>query len=603
MESAGNTAPVGARLMRNRFFAPILCALIAFLIYSPALKHEFVWDDSIIQTLQLPFIKTVKDAFAPPPGMIEYSGAYYRPLVLLSYLADKSINSALLPANLPRGPHDPAKAAIPHATTLLFHAATAAAVMLLARRVLRGRKGGEWGALGAGLFFALHPIHAETAASITGRSDSMATFFLLAGILATLEARDRKSLPLLAATAILWLLAFMSKEVSFVGLALLPLTMLLAPADKVEEQPQKAAKGAKPKAPAVDWLFWLKHLAPALAAFCAYFAMRLTLNIKVTVAANSTLPGSAGNVLRAFGFYLSNAFIPWPLSPYIPNLPGNLETGIWLFVGALAIAGAVVLYTRGDKLYLACLAWFFAGISPSLYVVLNRITDAMAAQRYLYLPSVGLSLAFGCLLATLISSRFKNYALGVAASLLVSYGGLSLAGSTIWHSDLTLWSELTKRPETSRYALPWVNLGNAYLELERKDDAEKAFWQVLKSDVKAHPEDKALAYNGIGGVHYTRGMDAIAANRHREAYPHFGQAQKFYEFAQTMGINDYTINNNLARAYLQRAWLNKVLQGSYDTPLLDSARRQIAMSLRLSPGNPDAMTLRQEIENHAKAAQ
>ena len=61
-------------MIRKAWFAAVVSALAAFFAYLPALKAEFVWDDSVVQTLQIPYFKTVGDAFRPP-RRASWSGA------------------------------------------------------------------------------------------------------------------------------------------------------------------------------------------------------------------------------------------------------------------------------------------------------------------------------------------------------------------------------------------------------------------------------------------------------------------------------------------------------------------------------------------------
>jgi len=79
-----------------------------------------------------------------------------------------------------------------HLTSLLWHAASAALVFVVAERLLRrvwpdaGAGVLRLGAVTAALFFALHPLRVESVAWITERRDVVSGFFYLATVLAWL---------------------------------------------------------------------------------------------------------------------------------------------------------------------------------------------------------------------------------------------------------------------------------------------------------------------------------------------------------------------------------------------------------------------------------
>lgn len=303
-------------MIRKAWFAAAVSALAAFFVFMPVLKAQFVWDDSVVQTLQIPYFKTVGDAFRPPRGIVEWGGVYYRPLVMVSYLVEDKLNDAWVGdyRKALKGREDPRRAAIPHGTTLLIHVLTSAAAALFARRCLRGREGAEWGALAAGLVFALHPVHAESVGTIAGRSDSMAVLFLLPALLFALDGREKRSPWRLALSGFLYLLALLSKEVALAGLALLPLCLWLlpeAPGTKDEE------KKSFP---------WWVPLAAFFAGAGAYLALRLGTDSNLGGSSPMSVGELIGRLFRTAAFYGSEIFAPWPMSPYIPDLPGGILT-------------------------------------------------------------------------------------------------------------------------------------------------------------------------------------------------------------------------------------------------------------------------------------
>ena len=126
-------------MKRCSWFIPFVAAVA---LYLPTLDAELVWDDEIVQTRQLVAFQSVRDVFFPPDGIQEWSRSYYRPVVVISYLIDRALYG-----NERFGGH--------HLTNVLIHALVCVYVTLLARRVLLRHRLGEWGAVAAGLTFAV----------------------------------------------------------------------------------------------------------------------------------------------------------------------------------------------------------------------------------------------------------------------------------------------------------------------------------------------------------------------------------------------------------------------------------------------------------------
>src|SRR5262245_23827597 len=70
--------------------APLAAAAVvavAVLVYLPALRNGFIWDDPLVLR-QLRAIRTWGDLVIMPPQIPRY---YYRPLIFVSYLVDRAL--------------------------------------------------------------------------------------------------------------------------------------------------------------------------------------------------------------------------------------------------------------------------------------------------------------------------------------------------------------------------------------------------------------------------------------------------------------------------------------------------------------------------------
>src|SRR2546428_4873017 len=201
--SAEVTPPLerAARRPRRLYAVGAACAVV---VYLGALWNRFAVDDLPIIVLN-PLVADPAGmwrAFAAPYWPPDLGGHMYRPLVIASFALDHLIDGT----------------AWFHAVNLLWHAGVAVAVAAPARRWTD-----EARALGAGVLFALHPLHVEAVANVVGRAELMAALFTVLAVYASLV---RQSVGWSAAAVGLGLL---SKENAAVAPALIALGVILGP--------------------------------------------------------------------------------------------------------------------------------------------------------------------------------------------------------------------------------------------------------------------------------------------------------------------------------------------------------------------------------------
>ena len=156
-----------------------LVLLVTALVFLPGVFGEFVnWDDdrNFLQNLDYRGL-----GWANLRWMLTTSHmGPWAPLSWVTLAADY-----LLWGMSPRGYH---------LTSLLFHSASAALFLLIARRLLRAAQPGapegalRIGAVGAALLFAVHPLRVESVVWITERRDVVSGFFYMLTVLAYLRA-------------------------------------------------------------------------------------------------------------------------------------------------------------------------------------------------------------------------------------------------------------------------------------------------------------------------------------------------------------------------------------------------------------------------------
>ncbi len=174
-----------------------------FLVYWPALRNGFVWDDTAL-VLRDPLIRSwrlIPEGFRHFLFLDATASDFYRPLQRLSFTADY----ALFGLDAPWGWH---------LTSICIHAAAAVALFFLGKKLSGGN---VWLACGAALIWAIHPLQTSAVTYVAGRADPLAALFGFTGLTLALRSLDR-SRAATAGAAICFLAALLSKESGVVAL-------------------------------------------------------------------------------------------------------------------------------------------------------------------------------------------------------------------------------------------------------------------------------------------------------------------------------------------------------------------------------------------------
>jgi protein O-mannosyl-transferase len=523
---------------RNSLLLPaaIGVGILAALAYANSLVNQFVWDDQIILDRQLVAFRSLGDVFVPPPGIPQFSPDYYRPLVIASYLLDRTLGGR--------------EAVVYHCSVVAAHAVATVLVFMLAVRLFGQGKAMLFGAIAAGALFAVHPIHTESVAWIAGRSDVLATLFTVAALLVhgqfgdsnappKLERRERDgkskaqrslrsqaSLSRSLVGGVFVFLAMGSKETATI---VFPLLLLV---DWLVGSPNRGVRRPVP-----DLL--VRYAGPVAAGVVYLLLRRAALGDFVGHAPGDPgLQRSAADVVGAFALYVGKLLVPLRLNVYIDGVPTDWLTLSITAVGLVVGVGtAITLYRRNEPVPVFLLAWVVLALLPSLAIVW-KIPEAPVAERYLYLPSVGYCLLLGWLATRVWASpRFPQAR--VVASLLV--GGSVLAGLVItvgrngvWRDNLSLWSDAASKSHLS--GMPLRSLAAELQRRGRFEEARRHFEDALERQNSR--VGRQIILNNLG----TLAMQAVD----------YGRAEQFYRQALDVEENSPDTLFNLGLAVFER---------------------------------------------------
>jgi tetratricopeptide (TPR) repeat protein len=580
--------------MRRELWISIALCIGVLAVYGQTLGFEFVnWDDPehVTRNAMVQRGLTLEGvAWALRAGEI----GNWHPLTWLSHMLDVE----LFGANA--GGH--------HATNVALHLLNS----LLLFGVLRSATGAVWRSALVGALFALHPLHVESVAWVSERRDVLSTAFGLLAIGAYVAYARRGGVGRYLAVALCFAFSLMSKAM----LVTLPFVLLL-----LDVWPLRRSQ------PGRRVLEKLPLLALALACSIAAF---VTQRQASAVVAEELLPFGlrAANAVVAYAHY--PLMLAWPTRlamfyphPYIPQA-GGLPLATWQIAGAAAcLLGATTLALRArERRYLAVgWLWYLGTLVPVIGLV--QIGSQALADRYTYVPSIGLFIVVawgGADLAAAARQRIASanaFAAGVAVSVLLALGVGAWLQTRHWRDSFSLFQHtveavprnplirynvanrlrdagqldaaireyeraLTETPDSFQIR---INLANALRADGKLDEAAAHYRELLARD----PDD-AQANNGLATLLRAQGQQGAAERHYRLALARqpgsiagynlgnllrsqdrLAEAIAIYRETLRHRARDPKLHNNLAAA----------LEAAGD---LDAALLHFRIALKLDPG-------------------
>ncbi|MGD9612473.1 MAG: hypothetical protein AB7V22_06180 [Kiritimatiellia bacterium] len=412
----------GAEWRRN-VAAGALLATLVFLTFGGALRAGFVWFDDHGYVYENPAVTAGLSRAGLRWAFTTTHMYNWHPLTWLAHMADAELYGL--------------NAAGHHLSSLLLHAANAVLLFWFLRRAT----GHGPAALAAAALWAVHPLRAESVVWISERKDVLAAFFGLLALLAYVRGSGRKrGLGTAAAFA-----ASLLAKPTWVTLPFLLLLLDAWPLRRWGREP--AAKLVLEKAPL--WLLAAGSCALTLAAQRAGGAVQ----------SFAAMPAGArlANAALATVQYLRALVWPVDLAAYYPYPSGGVSAAalagaaaLLLALAALAVAGA-----RRAPWGLVGGLWFLGALVPMIGLV--QVGGQAWADRYSYLPHVGLALALAGGAAKFADRRAGRILAGLLVAVLV---WLARAQTAVWRDTETLFRHALAATENN-----WLihfNLANRY---------------------------------------------------------------------------------------------------------------------------------------------
>ena len=432
--------------------------ILNVLVFFNTLGHKFTsWDDNKYIT-ENPLIKEFS---IENIGLI-FTEPYfcnYSPIHIFTYLVEYNLFGE--------------KPMLFHFFSVLLHCINC----LLVFRFLGFLVKNHWLAFLATLFFGLHPLRSEPVAWAASQKDLLFAMFYLLGLIQYLLYQQNQKLKHLGFTALFFVLSLLSKSTAVT----FPLVLLLLDYLKFNTFTLKQVLTKLP--------FFLLSLGMAV---LTYFTQKAGDGVgKPFLILVERIPAACYILVQ----YAWQQIFPFGLSafyPYPDKVDGHLPIQYWLFL--LPVAGFIYYvfkYFFKQKLEIFCLLFFVVTNLVTLQLI--QVGNAITADRFSYLPSIGFSLFLVLLVERFFEQRegLKNVKFGLT---IIWCGILALSTinqNRIWANNLKLYNSVLKKYPNVPVILN--NRANQKLENGDQDGALQDYNAAIRAD-----SGYAIAYENRG---------------------------------------------------------------------------------------------------------
>jgi tetratricopeptide (TPR) repeat protein len=487
----------------------IFLALAVFAVFGQTADFEFVNYDDDANVYDNPVVQGGLSFHAVGWAFTHPQGANWIPLTTLSHILDCQI------FDLHAGGH--------HIVNVLFHAATVALLFLVLRRMT----GSLWRSAFVAAVFAVHPLRAESVAWVTERKDVLSAFFFVLAIGAYVryvensKEESRKQKLFYALTLVCFVLGLLAKSM----VATLPFVLLLLDywplgrmsGNQRSEGGGQRAEGGEEGTAGVPFWALVREKIPLFvlsAGFCAVAA--LVPGLLLPGAHRLPLFERIGNAAVSYAVYLGQMVFPAGLAIPYPNPPNGGPK--WEVCMALALLGAisagVMAWRKKRPFLLTGWLWYLGMLFPVLGII-QVSADASHADRYTYLPGIGLAMAVTWAAADWVPD-WKHRRLALGGLMMAVVGTLAVFGhiqTSYWKNGETLWKHALAC--TAGNFVACNNLGTVFVHRGKPDDAIVEYRKCL--EMAPYYE---TARNNLANSLATKGEDEEAVALYQEALGH-----------------------------------------------------------------------------------
>lgn len=577
---------------------PWIAAAFAFLLYINTLNHGYVLDDDTVMaknTIVTKGMKAIPEIMttAYRKGAWDRQESLYRPLSLIFFAVEWQIT-----------PNQPF---LGHFINILLYTLSIYLLYMLLRQWMPQKH--PLLILTITLLFTAHPLHTEVVANIKSRDEILGLLFSILSLKHFHKYQDTPLLKHLALGSICFLLAILSKESAITLFAVVPLSVYFFNT--------------------MDYKKLMIVMAALLISVIIYFILRkialggLVNFNKIDVLNNSLAAAEnpsdrIATAVMLVGYYLLLFIFPHPLSfDYSLNTFPTISFSDYRFIMTMGVLFVLLFYILKNfrKKDVIVFGILFFGITLSIVSNIFLLIEATLAERFLFLPSLGLCVAVVFLMEkefrfsvdkeASFANIFREYKWMVLLMvfILLLFSVKTVSRNADWKDNLTLFTaDKEHNPKSYRvlsaYAFEFTKQKIIPL---REDDPDKLLncreaISYLTQSLSIIPDNfkawNLLAYCQSQLKDYPQVIQAFESGI--RFYKNEPDKIKFY----IMGINAYYYTGNYSKAVetcrsaLQMEPNNAVLLNCLGMSLTETNQREQAFnaltkSAQLDSKEPD----------------
>ena len=469
---------------------------ITLAVFGQTIRYDFVNFDDDLYVYNSPAIKAGLTVKGITFAFISQHAGNWHPLTTVSHMLDCQLYG------LNAGWH--------HATNVFLHIIA----VLLLFQVLRKMTDAPWKSAVVAALFAVHPLHVESVAWVSERKDVLSAVFFFLTLGAYVHYAQSRSIMRYLLVTVLFVAGLMAKSM----LVTAPVVLILLdywPLNRIRGQQADVGR------PLLELVIEKIPLFVLSAGACV---ITFVLQKRAT-GAIPPLPllWRLENALASYVIYIWKTLWPTRLGVFYPHPNNTLSIGQVIFAVALlvAVTAAAAIFRSQRPYLLTGWFWYVVMLFPVIGVI--QVGEQGHADRYTYLPSIGLFLAAVWFTADIAKVRRSQSRLVVATAittvLLPVLAWTAFVQTSYWRNSRTLWNHALA--VTSDNDVAHNNLG--YLCAERGELDEAI----------SHFESAAKIRSGKTNPHYDAGSafvqmnlaDALARkDRSDEAMVHYEEA-------------------------------------------------------------------------------
>lgn len=408
----------------------LLILLIVFLIYKQVLFFDYLWDDDllIVDNVDLINSKLSWDIISRP---VLQGSSYFRPLVFLSWFTEFKFFGQ--------------SSSISHLINLMIFLCNISLVYWLAYLLGKAKQKTNLILLAtvcAGLY-AIHPIHVETTAWVSGRFDLMATLFtLLACVLFISQwLKNQSSLLMNLLIGLCYFCALMSKELGLIAPILIFILYLAISSDCFKANFISFFKQHYSLIGFVGMFFIIYYILRV-------YSMKETYHYPFTWEYYKTIVVEQQIPLYAIKQYFLQALLPFytlgPIQPTELFTARKLINIVSILLTSIFLVYLTISAVRKNSFFSWMMLSYLVTISLVIFLIPISSGNNIIQERFM---TLGLTFFIIGIIFTLFELRKQSWKiLGITFLLIWSMGAYATTKSILpfWKNEMNLWGWIYK---------------------------------------------------------------------------------------------------------------------------------------------------------------